>query len=80
MGFVLVFAATGLGFGIALSGLFSDIDVFRQPTLVFRTLFDAINYQYDLSIFDGAGQNSSSIGVAVRTYVHTNVAVDEEKD
>ncbi len=45
LGFVFVFAATGLGFGIALTGLFSDIDIFRNPATVFRTLFDAANYQ-----------------------------------
>jgi len=42
-GFLVVFAVTGAGFGIALFGMFPDVPLLNTPQTAFRTLFDAIN-------------------------------------
>jgi ankyrin repeat protein len=67
--FAVVFAVTGAGFGIALSGMFYDVagDFFINPSETFRTLFDAMNHQYSLAIFDDARLQPGVMGVVLTT-------------
>ena len=61
--FLFIYGSTFLGFGIAFSGLFYETGLFLNPFIVFRTLFNAMNYTYDLNGFDQADQQSTSLGV-----------------
>jgi len=63
--FVVVFGCTGIGFGIACTGLFYETALFTSPFETFRTFFNAMNYTYDLDAFDGAYQQSPTLGVAL---------------
>ena len=43
LGFLVIFAVSSAGFGVALFGLFPDLPLVNSAPAVFRTLFDAIN-------------------------------------
>ena len=66
-GFAVVFAVSGTGFGIALNALYYDVigDYFVNPSETFRTLFDAMNHQYSLAIFDNATLQPPVVGVVL---------------
>ncbi len=66
-GFAVVFAVTGAGFGIALNALYYDVigDYFVNPSETFRTLFDAMNHQYSLAMFDNATLQPPVLGVVL---------------
>jgi len=63
--FVVIFGCTGIGFGIACTGLFYETALFTSPFETFRTLFNAMNYNYDLYAFDSATQQSPTLGVVL---------------
>jgi hypothetical protein len=65
LNFAVIFAISGLGFGITFTGMFNETGMFNTPFLAFRTLFNAINYQYDMEVFDTAQQQSSQVGAGL---------------
>lgn len=64
-GFLVLYAVTGAGFGIALNGMFQDLLTLNTYPLAFRTLFDAINKNFDLAMFDESVVGQKSVGAAL---------------
>jgi uncharacterized protein len=63
LNFLLIFIATGAGFGIAFTGLFYETGLFSTPFMTFRTLFDAMNHNYELQSFDSITTQSPKLGI-----------------